>query len=333
MGFEVITPKTANPVAYYGELFRTWVTSDLFLAMYPFFGSPLTMSNPTRSVDRSLLPVLKKMRRRTKTILYVVDLPLEQVARREEKAATEGERTLFSEFDVLCVVNHYMKDRVTEKYGIPESKMIEFEVLDYSIDFEPPATKELKKVRTIAHTGTSATTASDQEDYILSWFKDVPRSPNIRWEFIGSDGEWIQSYGRDDMVSHPFMDAKSLAGHLASNTDFGMIVNKFDEKMDTYYNYVSTTRLGTFMTAGVPVIVPSRYAYMCELVRKYGIGWIFDSPHDLPSIIEKITQEEYRRVRAHTLELGNQLKNGHFFKNAITEAMRRLGFQPGAPEI
>lgn len=329
MGFEVVTPRTANAAAYYGKLFQTWMTSDVFFAMYPYFGSPLTMSNPTRSVDRSLLPILRKMRKQTKSILYVVDFPLEQVWTSEDEAIVDNtgialERTLFSEIDILLVVNHYMKDRIIEKYGVPENKIIEFEILDYIVDFEPPATRELKKTRTIATTSAYA-----RQDYILSWFKDVPRSPNIKWEFFGSDGEWIQSYGRDDMRSQPFMDPKSMAELLASSVDFGIICNKFDEKMDRYYNYVSTSRLGTFMTAGVPVVVPSRSAYMSEVVRKFDIGWVFNSPQELPSIIENITPAEYNHVRGHVLELGQRLKNGYFFKNAVTGAMGRLGFKPG----
>lgn len=330
MGFDVVTPRTVNAATYYGKLFQTWMTSDIFLAMYPYFGSPLAISNPMRTVDRSLIPILKKMRKQTKSILYVVDFPLEQIFTPEDEELVDNtgiqlERTLFSEFDILIVFNKYMKDRIIEKYGVPADRIVEFEVLDYSVDFEPQATRELKKVRTIAYTG-----GSNRQDFVLTWFKDIPRSPSLKWEFFGTDGEWVSSYGRDDMMSHGFQTAEQMAGLLGSRADFGIICNKVDEKIDQYHNYGSTSKFAAYITAGVPLLVPSRYAYISELVRKHDVGWVFNSPQEIPTIVEKITPAEYIHVRNHVLELGMRLKSGYFFKNSVTEAMTRLGFQPGA---
>jgi hypothetical protein len=66
-------------IEHYAMLFRSWISADIFLAMYPIFCRHCMFpSNPLRKLDEWLIPAMHQLRRQARAILYVIDLPIDQ---------------------------------------------------------------------------------------------------------------------------------------------------------------------------------------------------------------------------------------------------------------
>ena len=66
---------------------------------------------------------LNKLDGPARSILYVVDLPLEQHAAQKIEIPTTGqilESEIFKNFDIICVYNDKMKNTIARKCGISE---------------------------------------------------------------------------------------------------------------------------------------------------------------------------------------------------------------------
>ena len=146
--------------------------------------------------DAGLNQFLKHVRSHHKTLLYIVDLPLEQssINGRVNSSLFQIEGSIFRSFDKLCVFNANMKDRIRELYDIPDDRFVEFEMLDYGIDAGQQGSIEQNGIWTIAFTGNL-----DQR-YIGEWPRDIVPNKNIIYEFFGPRGEWTSEMGRNDVV-------------------------------------------------------------------------------------------------------------------------------------
>jgi hypothetical protein len=180
--------------------------------------------------------------------------------------------------------------------------------------------KELPKKRVVTSIGTLA-----DKKTLGALVDGIPKQEDIKWEFYGQEGDWISGLGRTDIVYEGFsFDQAELAQHLAERSHFGLIWREPNPLLDMYHNLTSTSKFGAYVSAGVPVLVPARFAYISALAHEHEVGIVFDSPSDIPRIVAGTTPKEYAHIRNKCLELGAKLSSGYFFKNAVEEAMRRL---------
>ncbi|HEX7393096.1 MAG TPA: hypothetical protein VF374_09160, partial [Thermoplasmata archaeon] len=297
----------------------------ILLSVYPYISSPIRKANPYLSLEKRYLPLLRKMNKKTKTVLYIVDLPIDQAIANGQpdvatKAAYKAEEKLLKNTDILMVFNDAMKDLIKERYGIEDQRFVEFQTLDYGVNVSVFKEKELPRKRVVTSIGTLA-----NKKTLGALIDGIQEHEDIKWEFYGQEGEWISGLGRTDIVYEGFsFDQAELAQHLAEKSHFGLIWREPNPLLDKYHSLTSTSKFGAYVSAGVPVLVPARFAYISALAREHEVGIVFDSPSDIPRIVAGTTPKEYAHIRDKCLDLGAKLSSGYFFKNAVEEAMKRL---------
>jgi hypothetical protein len=328
MGFEVVGSSTRSSPMYFVRMLSSWRRSKVFLTMYPYVCPPLRSAYRLRSLGARMIAFSRRRSKNSKSLLYVVDLPIDQLSSRAldvgalDEKAEDIERLVMNQFDMVCVFNDQMKNAVVERCHIPDERFVLFEVLDYGSKIVPPEQKGLPDTRKVVSAGSSAS-----RDTVGAWVQQLPSRPNVQWELFGRDGEWTHELGRKDIVPKGFVSQDELARYIGESGHFGIIDANADPRSDKYHNYGSTSKFSAYMAAGVPIFVTDRYAYICELVNKYHVGFQFKTQEEVADIASRMTNAEYQSLRRNALELGKKVREGYFFKTAVAEAMRKLGVQ------
>lgn len=309
---------------YYSRLSTSFRQADVFLAVYPVVCNP-TRLNFLRTPERYLLRLSRRLRSRPGTILYIVDLPIEQALASGtklgiDKEAYNVEKDVFESFDVLCVFNESMGQSVSRRYGVPADKFVEYEIQDHATNFVPPRDGKKRFDKwTIAYAGNYS------EGYVGRWVRELPQTQAIRYVFRGRNWNWVSELGRSDIFAQGFLTDAPLLEDLSRNAHFG-IINAPSEEWVRYYNYTSTSKFGTYSAAGLPILVSSKCRYIASLVSKYGVGLTFNGLDDIPSLVTQISQSNYEEMKIRSLDLGEKVRTGYFFKRAMRSAMDKLGF-------
>ncbi len=326
LGFEQVTARKSisNGLSYYTQLWKTWKAAQLFMTLYPKFMGPLLSPRglALNKANLQVAKILSKSEGDRKSILMVQDLPIDQSFSSNKNAlyskdAYQLESTIFRTFDVLCVFNSLMKERIMELYQIPSARFIEFEMHDYAVRFEPEPSKPLGRARRVVYAGNLG------ENYLGKWIEGLPEVQDISFEFIGFGAEWMSRIQRPDIRYVGFIPSyEKLTEYMSQNADFAIIAVSDDRKQ--YYEYTATSKFSASIVAGLPVVVPASHSYISSLVRRYDVGLVIDSVTDIPEQLKVMPEPEFKRLRGNCLRLAQKLRNGFFFKRAVTSALQRI---------
>ena len=314
IGFEtVILGRRENisiPV-FCRKIFKYSKKADLILAIYPYICRPIK-GHLLRSFKSRLI---EKVNMDNFSILYIIDLPIEQhlasaSKKKMDKKSYETEKRIFTSFDALLVFNKNMKNTIQEKYDISNEKIIEFEILDYGKEYDPKE-KTLSKPVKIILSGLINPLQS-------SWIQNLPERDDIIFLFSGPNMGWINNFDIKNVIYKGLIPSEKFFDFLSEH-HFGLIYKEF--KGINYYEYTSTSKFSAYMISGLPVLCPSKFTYISHLVKKYGVGFPFDSFDEIPKIIDNLSELEYIKMRNNCINLGIKIKTGYFFKNAINKVL------------
>jgi hypothetical protein len=210
-----------------------------------------------------------------------------------------------------------MRKIIRERYGIANERFVEFEILDYGVALNPPLEHNLPCFNwNLVYAGNC------DAYHIGSWVQHLPRTEKVHYEFFGPN--WSSNLSRRDIEYKGLLGTQDeLADYISRNAHFGIIAA--GPGTTKYYDYTSTSKFGSYMCAGVPIIVSSQCRYIASLVRKYEIGIVLDSFGDLPALVRDVSEMEYAGMRNHCLRLGAKIRTGHFFKRVPAEIRFEFG--------
>lgn len=304
---------------YYFKMVRWWLKADVMITIYPYICINLRRKYLFRKLESILISLLNKGKH---SILYIVDLPIEQVAINKiqgdaYKKACEIEARVFRSFDVLLVFNEKMKKKIQEKYGLDDKVFVFFEMLDYKSDETCYEEKRMHKPIKIAFL------ASNLNGDRFKWIKKLPYSSDVIYSFFGNNGEWINELSRNDFKYKGTISPKEVPSILSKQYHFGMI--NYDVPTEKYLEYGSTSKFSAYVAAGLPLLCSKKLFYISFLIQKYCIGLCFESLDDIPNLIAILGEEEYDLIRKNCLILSEKVRRGHFFKSAVNQALCKLG--------
>ena len=321
IGFVPVKLETRlNKLKFVTKLFLNYFNKDVILAIYPYIYSPLK----TRHIRTLKCFLITKLIRKKFFILYVVDLPIHQNRAVNnykviDKKAYHLEKKLFESAGVICVFNKLMKETIQENAHVPDEKFVEFEILDYGV--KVPQSKKTKP-----ETPIKIVYAGNLERKLMgSSVSALPQVKSINYEFFGLNGDWIGAVKRQDIKYCGVLQLEEeLLKYISNNAHFGLILQDLNNTYLTYYrNMGSTSKFSAYIIAGLPILVPSSYSYISYLIKKYRIGYSFDSLQDIPNIVSEVNSEEYDKIRENCLKLGEKIREGYFFKRAINNALKK----------
>ena len=326
LGFRSLTYRkrlNARPACYL-KLIGSWFLADVAVAIYPWFlWNGVYNFNPRfRAIDKAFLGLLRRSKRQVRTILFVIDLPIEQAivtgdGRNCDTESYEIESRILRCFDILCVYNAAMREIIRSRYDLGLEKFVEFEYFDYGIQpHSQHETSVCKRGWKVFYTGYW------DKYYTGDWVSRLKPADNVAYHFVGSNWDWLSGEKRADFSWHSHMTQQELCDYLYSNADFGIIA--YAERLSSYLDYACPSKFGAYVTAGVPILVSANCKYVASLVEKYSVGLSFDSVEQIPDILDHLSDTDYARLRERCQMLAKKLTQGYFFKRALGESLRKL---------
>ena len=85
-------------------------------------------------------------------------------------------------------------------------------------------------------------------------------------------------------------------------------------------------KLGTYLAAGIPVIVHSSIAEADTIHRK-NLGLVVNSLEEAVNQVEQMTEEQYNQMAQDADFFGNLVRQGYFAKKLLTEAVFNLLYE------
>ena len=299
-----------------GSFVAALLRGRVVIVLYPGFLSP---------VARSFLELLYKLfylfvylffavvlgRR---FILYVYDLPIEQNLAVWGRVPHVGlsrvfERLFFRFSSVLLVFNWLNVVYLSKIYGLDRRKFSLFEVLDYGADISGDV--EVCGGFSRCFYVIYAANFNPLVRNSFSNFVKSCRTDFVKFFAVGKGAESLEvAVGKLPEVDSAYLPVVYRYFH------FGLVL-----KSSWYYEFTSTSKFASYVHAGLPVLVPEEYRYLCSVVKRFGVGLCFKDCKDLAQRLRDLRPEEYESLRRNAARLGFLLRRGYFFKKALFRAL------------
>lgn len=207
---------------------------------------------------------------------------------------------LYNQAEVLIVASYALREFLL-KNGIRENmKFVVQEIWDYptDIDFiDKPALK--KEIYFAGHAG--------KFKFMNQWDYDIPLNT---FSWASCTGKNVRNMG--------WVNPSRLLIELAKG-GFGLVWYG-DEYWHQYMKYNNTTKLSTYLAAGIPVIVPRGISNQ-YLLEENHLGFIVDNLDEAVERVRNITEDEYHEYVEHVGKFAVLLRGGYFARKLITEAV------------
>lgn len=118
---------------------------------------------------------------------------------------------------------------------------------------------------------------------------------------------------------YPYRPDEQLVMEM-SHGGFGLVW--MDEHDQDYQKLYCPYKLGTFLAAGIPVIVQKGIANQ-EIIERNGLGLIVSSLNEATQLIRNMDGETYRTLVRHVREFNPLLRQGFFTKKILIDSVFR----------
>ena len=91
-----------------------------------------------------------------------------------------------------------------------------------------------------------------------------------------------------------------------------------------YYKENISYKLSTYLSAGLPVVVPD-YLSNADYIREKGIGFVASSLEEANRLVQDCTEEEYAQMVQKAQHTSYLIRNGYFTKKLFVDSVMALG--------
>lgn len=214
---------------------------------------------------------------------------------------------LYELAEVLILPSRKMYDFL-RKNGMSEKKYVIYEVFDHPLD---------KNILVSSDVVNSITFIGDPTKFTVTG----RQHPAVSFE-IFSD-KHPETSG-ENIHYHDKVDDKLLPSVISGLGGFGLVWRTDKSKgYDKIYDdmYVPY-KLGTYLSANLPVIVPKELA-SAPLIEKNNLGFTVSDLDEAFERVAKITPEEYQGYKRSVLKFSPLVQQGYFTKHVLIEAVRK----------
>ncbi|WP_022770280.1 beta-1,6-galactofuranosyltransferase [Butyrivibrio sp. NC2007] len=212
---------------------------------------------------------------------------------------------IYNKADLLIVPSQKMYDILCE-HGLQVKKYMIQKLFDYPVSNELPTPSFHKKM---IFTG-----APPRFPFLLDWHYETPLDLYT--------GEPYDPTGKNVTV-FPYMKDMQLLSNLAQG-GFGLVWPS--SEANNYYDLLLPYKIGTFLAAGIPLIIKKGLAAEKLLIDNQ-VAFAVDSLDEADSLIQNISADEYNTLSKRIQEFNFLIKNGYFTKKLLLDAVFSVLFQ------
>ena len=219
-----------------------------------------------------------------------------------------GEKMLHDTIEVynmadLIIAPSYEMLKYLNKNGLRVKKQMVQEVWDYPILFDVERPKFNKRLFFVGK--------PQRFPFVNEW----------RYETILDLYSWSPIIGHGlNVRENGYKNESSLMLEL-SEGGYGLIWPS--EENNNYYSMIQPYKLGTYLAAGIPVIMKKGLVTE-QLIIKNGLGYVVDSLEEVNEIVQKTSELEYFQMTERIEEFNGLNKKGWFTKKLLTDAIMCL---------
>ncbi|MBD5068678.1 MAG: sugar transferase [Lactobacillus sp.] len=125
-----------------------------------------------------------------------------------------------------------------------------------------------------------------------------------------------------NLIHEGWKNSQELLTQLSKNGGFGLVWNDGGYTFEYTSKYIAF-KLGTYLAAGLPVIVPKGISNE-ELILKNNLGFVVET---IDEAIQKIAEQsptDYAQMKADTKKFAKLLQNGYFTRRSLTDAIYQV---------
>lgn len=205
---------------------------------------------------------------------------------------------LYNKADVLILPSKKMHNLLINR-GLKVEKVIYQEVWDYPIDVHDVGVVLNRKMHFLGN--------AEKFPFIKEW----------------NGKSVIELYGNSrfsdnkKFIFNPLMKSDLLV-YKINRQGFGLVWA--GDEIIEYCSMIHPFKLGTFLAAGIPVIVQSGM-HAEEFVRKNGVGFVVDSLEDADNIVQNISEEEFVRLSERVKKIQFLISKGYYTRKLLNDAV------------
>lgn len=217
------------------------------------------------------------------------------------------ETSVIRQFDYVIVHNEQMKKYLCERHRIAPEKVLCLGIFDYlTNDDMLPEQPERNEAEVVI--------AGNLEPEKAGYVYKLPDKPSFR--LYGANYE---EYHQDNVTYEGAYEADELIRSLKGQ--YGLIWD--GDSPDTcggtygsYLRYNNPHKTSLYLAAGIPVIIWEEAA-MAQFIREHGCGITVRSLADIASAADRVSDDQYRIMKANAVEIGKKLRVGYYTKEAL----------------
>lgn len=222
-------------------------------------------------------------------------------------------RFMLSISDVIIVHNEIMARFFVER-GYPERQLVVLEIFDYLQ--ENLHNKPIVFERTL-------TIAGNLDSKKVPYLSELDQL-RVPVHLYGPNFEEKNNYSQT--IYHGSFPPEEIPNQL--NRGFGVVwdgesIQNCIGYAGEYLRYNNPHKLSLYLASGLPVIV-WREAATAQFVKKHQVGYVVADLRQVKDILDKITEQEYRKLLMNVSKVRDELLAGKYMLRALNEAEQQL---------
>ena len=207
---------------------------------------------------------------------------------------------IYNMADVLIVPTEAMYQRLRQE-GLQVDRYVVQEMWDHPIDLDLDRPEFIRQFHFAGDV--------NKFNFAKNWQSNLP----------------LRVYSRDPETALPdqvitcgFMRDTELIVNLAKG-GFGLVWAD-DDHINEYFKLCITHKLGTYLAAGIPVVVP-RHLSNHDIIEANHLGLVADSLEEAQDYVANISAEDYDDLVDHVDRYRPLITQGFYTKRVLTEAI------------
>lgn len=262
---------------------------------------------------RFRLFIYAKRIKKWKYFIIPVDLPLQQFSFRLEQNIIDRqeihERLIFNCADGFICAGVDMENYFKKDYPIKD--YFKFDMYDQILPEYKQSNKQGNRTKQIAIIGNLSRMTDE--------LNLLPKHEEIQYVFFGPNGNNVVTSKRNDFIYRGSLMGEEFINELAT-CDFGLIL--YSSYFEEYASRAIAGKVSTYVYALLPVICPSIYSSMSELVKRLDIGLVIKDLSEI-NVILALSQEKYRLWIVNCISERKKIQTGGHYK----EALQKMGIE------